>query len=162
MKHIRWNKDKNEWLKKNRGVCFEQIVVLIEHDKILEIVDNPNQKTKKKSNLKPSFRAVKLRRNIKESSVKKTVLDSEEKEILESYENGEWMPIKNKAAEITKLRRYAKNKLQKNKRINIRLTENDMIGIKTKAAEEGIPYQTFIAGILHKYLNGMLTEKRGA
>lgn len=43
MKHIRWNKDKNEWLKKNRGVCFEQVMVLIEHEKILEVVDNPNQ-----------------------------------------------------------------------------------------------------------------------
>jgi len=92
--------------------------------------------------------------------VKKTVPDPEEKEIFESYERGEWMPIKNKTAELVKLRRYARNTLQKSKRINIRLTENDMIGIRTKAAEEGIPYQSLISGILHKYLNGMLTEKR--
>ncbi len=90
--------------------------------------------------------------------MKKIVLDPEEKEILESYENGEWMPIKNKEAEIDRLRRYARNTLQQNRRINIRLTENDMIGIKTRAAEQGIPYQTFISSILHKYLSGMLTE----
>ena len=92
--------------------------------------------------------------------MKKTDLDAEEKEILESYERGEWTPIKNKTAEIARLRRYARNTLQKSSRINIRLTEKDLIGIRTRAAEEGIPYQTLIAGILHKYLNGMLTEKR--
>jgi len=44
MKYIRWDEDKNEWLKRKRGVCFEQIVVLFEQDNLLEIVDNPNQK----------------------------------------------------------------------------------------------------------------------
>jgi uncharacterized DUF497 family protein len=43
MKHIRWDENKNEWLQRERGVCFEQIVVLFEHGNVLEIVDNPNQ-----------------------------------------------------------------------------------------------------------------------
>jgi uncharacterized DUF497 family protein len=43
MKHIRWDENKNEWLKRERGLCFEQVVVLLEHDNVLEIVDNPNQ-----------------------------------------------------------------------------------------------------------------------
>jgi len=43
MKHIRWDENKNEWLKRERGVCFEQIVVLFEQGYVLEIVDNPNR-----------------------------------------------------------------------------------------------------------------------
>jgi uncharacterized DUF497 family protein len=43
MKHIRWDEEKNEWLKRERGVCFEQIVVLMEQKALLDIVDNPNQ-----------------------------------------------------------------------------------------------------------------------
>ncbi|OQW96150.1 MAG: antitoxin, partial [Verrucomicrobia bacterium A1] len=51
---------------------------------------------------------------------------------------------------------------QKNKRINIRLSEKDLIGIQTRAVEEGLPYQTLISSVLHKYLSGMLTEIRRA
>ena len=43
MKDIRWDENKNEWLKRERGVCFEQVVVLFDHDNVLEILDNPNQ-----------------------------------------------------------------------------------------------------------------------
>ena len=43
MKHIRWDDDKNEWLKRARGVCFEQIVVLMGQNSLLDVVDNPNQ-----------------------------------------------------------------------------------------------------------------------
>jgi predicted DNA binding CopG/RHH family protein len=52
--------------------------------------------------------------------MKRIVLDAEEKEILESYERGEWRPVKNRKTEIKKLREYARNTLQKDKRINRR------------------------------------------
>ena len=94
--------------------------------------------------------------------MKKRTIDSEEKEILASYERDEWRPVKNGRSEIAKLQQYARNTLQKNKRINIRLVERDLVGIQTKAVEEGMPYQTLISSVLHKYLSGRLTEKNTA
>lgn len=94
--------------------------------------------------------------------MKKQAMDLEEKEFLASYERGEWHPVKNGKSEIARLRQYARNTLQKNKRINIRLSERDLVGIQTKAVEEGLPYQTLISSVLHKYLRGMLTERRSA
>jgi len=94
--------------------------------------------------------------------MKKMILDPAEKKILESYERGDWKPIKNRESETAKLQQYARNTLQKNKRINIRLAERDLVGIQTKAIEEGMPYQTLISSILHKYLRGVLIERRNA
>ena len=73
-----------------------------------------------------------------------------------------WKSIKNRDAEMARLRQYARNTLQKNKRINIRLSEKDLLGIQTKAIEEGLPYQTLISSILHKYLSGILIEGKKA
>ena len=94
--------------------------------------------------------------------MKKISLDREEKRLLDSYERGEWRPVRDRGAEIAKLRRYARSTLQKNRRINIRLSERDLVGIKTHAVEEGLPNQTLISSILHKYLSGALIEKRNA
>ena len=85
--------------------------------------------------------------------------DDYEKEIIQSYENGEWEPINNLEEEKQRLSQYAKNTFNKNRRINIRLSEKDLKGIKVKSLEEGIPYQTLISSIIHKYINGRLTEK---
>lgn len=86
-------------------------------------------------------------------------LNKEEKEILEAYEKGEFKSVPNVKKEIAKYREYAKHTLQKNKRINIRISERDLIHIQRKAVEEGLPYQTFISSILHKFITGHLTEK---
>ena len=94
--------------------------------------------------------------------MKKTILDEEEKDILESYERGEWMPVKNPKAEIKKLRQYARNTLQKNKRINIRISSKDLDQVQVIAVQEGIPYQTLISSIIHKYVTGYLIEKKRA
>jgi len=94
--------------------------------------------------------------------MKKTVLDVEEKDIVESYERGEWRPIKNPKAEIKKLREYAKNTLQKDKRINIRMSSKDLDQVQVIAAQEGIPYQTLISSIIHKYVAGYLIERKRA
>jgi predicted DNA binding CopG/RHH family protein len=85
--------------------------------------------------------------------------DDYEKEIIESIENNEWQPIDNLEEEKERISQIAKNTFNKNKRINIRLTERDLTGIKVKSIEEGMPYQTLIASIIHKYINGRLTEK---
>jgi predicted DNA binding CopG/RHH family protein len=86
-------------------------------------------------------------------------LSKEEKEILSAYEKGDFKSIPNVKKEIEKYRRYAKYTLQKNKRMNIRISERDLIHIQRKAVEEGLPYQTFISSILHKYITGHLVER---
>ncbi len=92
--------------------------------------------------------------------MKKTVLNDEERDILESYERGEWRPVKNTKQEIRKLREYARNTLQKDKRINIRMSSKDLDQVQVLAAQEGIPYQTLISSIIHKYVSGYLLEKK--
>ena len=86
-------------------------------------------------------------------------LTKEEKEILESVENGEWESLPEfhiMAGEITDA---AKSTMKKDKRVNIRMTERDFVHIQKVALREGLPYQTLIASILHKYLNGRLIER---
>ena len=86
-------------------------------------------------------------------------LDNEERELMESIEHDEWRPVKNTQQEKDKAMMAARNTLKKDKRINLRLTQKDYHQIQMKAIEEGIPYQTLIASIVHKYLNGSLTPK---
>lgn len=84
-------------------------------------------------------------------------LDSEEKELMESIERDEWRPVKDWDQEKQKAMEAAGNTLKKNKRINLRLTEKDYHLIQIRAIKEGIPYQTLIASIVHKYLNNSLS-----
>jgi len=81
-------------------------------------------------------------------------LDDEEKQLLEEFERGEWVPVKNQAKAKREAMETARNTLKKTKNINIRLTERDLHKLKVKAMEEGIPYQTLVSSILHKYATG--------
>ncbi len=91
----------------------------------------------------------------------KTVkLNKEEKEILNSFEKGEWVSSKNFLPKKKKYESYAKSTLAKNKRINIRISEKDLILMQRKAVEEGIPYQTLISSLIHKFVNGSLVESK--
>lgn len=81
-------------------------------------------------------------------------LDEEEKELVESFEKGEWKSIDKK--EQKKYIKAAKESLAKNKRINISLTTKDFHDIQIKAIEEGIPYQTLISSLIHKFNKGEL------
>ena len=71
--------------------------------------------------------------------MKKSVLDDEEKAILESYESGEWVSVKDTKKEINKLQQCAKNTLSQNKRISIRMTSKDFVQVQLIAVQEGIP-----------------------
>ena len=86
-------------------------------------------------------------------------LNKEEKELLKSVENGEWRQIPNFKKEAKRYQEKARETLKKNKRVNIRMTERDLVQIQKKAIDEGLPYQTLISSVLHKYINGHLTEK---
>ena len=83
-------------------------------------------------------------------------LDHEESELLDSFERNEWKTVANVDREKVRARKTAKKTLRKDVRINIRLSNNDVMNIKQIAAYEGLPYQTLIASVLHKYAAGHL------
>jgi len=81
-----------------------------------------------------------------------------EEDILASFERGEWNSVSNLKDEIARYAASAAATLIKDKRINIRLSSRDLEDVQTRAAEEGMPYQTLIASVLHKYVSGRLIE----
>jgi len=83
--------------------------------------------------------------------------DQEEAELIRSVEAGEWVPAKEVDLEI--YRDAARATARKDQRINIRLTQGDLAAIKSIALEEGMPYQTLIASVLHKYVTGRLVDR---
>jgi predicted DNA binding CopG/RHH family protein len=86
-------------------------------------------------------------------------LNQEEKEILESVERGEWQSSKNLSTEKKHLREIARATFRKDSRINIRISSKDLDALQKRAIEEGLPYQTLIASVLHKYASGRLVER---
>ena len=86
-------------------------------------------------------------------------LTPEELELLASYENEEWQSVKNINEQKETYQAYARATFRKDKRINIRISERDMVALQRRAIREGIPYQTLISSVLHKYVSGALTEK---
>jgi predicted DNA binding CopG/RHH family protein len=89
----------------------------------------------------------------------KIKLDKDEQEILKSFERGEWKSVQNVKAEIMKHQRYARKTLKKDKRVNIRISSKVLEEIQALAAENGIPYQTLMSSVLHRYVSGYLIEK---
>ena len=75
----------------------------------------------------------------------KLKLNKEEKELLDSYERGEWKSVKNLEQEIEKHRKYARQTLKKDKRVNIRISSMVLEELQTRAVEDGMPYQTLIS-----------------
>ena len=92
--------------------------------------------------------------------MKKLKLNKYEQELLDSYDRGEWKSVKSVKQEIKKHREYARNTLKKDKRVNIRISSKDLDDVQTIAIEEGIPYQTLIASLIHKFVAGKFIEKR--
>ncbi|OGW90473.1 MAG: hypothetical protein A3G33_00120 [Omnitrophica bacterium RIFCSPLOWO2_12_FULL_44_17] len=88
--------------------------------------------------------------------MKKYKLEKEEKEILDAIENDQWELVRPEKAELDHYAKIARNTFRKDQRMNIRISKADLNRIKVKAAEEGIPYQTLVASIIHKYASGSL------
>ena len=86
-------------------------------------------------------------------------LDPDELQLLEDYESGQLISVATKA-ELQRLRDAARATAVKDKRVNIRLSSADLMDIQARALAEGMPYQTLIASVLHKYVSGQLTEKK--
>ena len=93
---------------------------------------------------------------------RKYKLDKEEKDILDSYERGEWETVDDIEKEKKRYAEYARSTLKKDKRINIRISQKDLESIQNIAIEEGIPYQTLISSLIHKYVTGKIVEKNKA
>jgi predicted DNA binding CopG/RHH family protein len=87
--------------------------------------------------------------------------DKEEKSILDAYKKGELPLSAPSKKEIEAIKATARKTMVKDKRITIRLYEHDYQGIQKKALEMGIPYQTLISGIIHRYIEGDLVSKTG-
>ena len=86
-------------------------------------------------------------------------LDEEEREILEAYERGETVPVPDMEARIAEYQEAARNFFRKDRRVNIRISNRDILALQEIAQEEGLPYQTLMASILHKYVTGRLIER---
>jgi len=85
--------------------------------------------------------------------------DKEEKSILEALESGNLKLSKPSKKEIESIKSAALSTFKKDKRITIRLYDHDYSGIQKKAMEMGVPYQTLISGIIHRYIEGDLRVK---
>ena len=85
-------------------------------------------------------------------------LDPDEKEIVESVERGEWRSARPPKRAKSRYSSYAKATFRKDRRLNIRISTKDLEAIQKRALEEGLPYQTLIASLLHKYASGRLRE----
>ena len=85
--------------------------------------------------------------------------DSEEKYIIDAYESGGMKLSTPTKKELESIKKAARNTLKKDKRITIRLYDHDYKGIQKKALEMGIPYQTLISGIIHRYVEGDLISR---
>lgn len=88
-------------------------------------------------------------------------LDQYEAEVLAAFESGALLSIGTKD-ELEQIRASARATATKDQRINIRLSAGDLRDIQVKAMQEGMPYQTLIASVLHKYVTGRLAEKAPA
>lgn len=87
-------------------------------------------------------------------------IDAYEQEVLTAFEKGRLKSVATKA-ELAKFKAAARATAIKDRRVNIRLSSGDLSDIQVKALEEGVPYQTLIASVLHKYVTGRLTEPAG-
>lgn len=87
-----------------------------------------------------------------------TIDDDSELDLLDAFEKGQLKSVATKG-ELAKFKAAARATAIKDRRVNIRLSSGDLSDIQVKALEEGIPYQTLIASVLHKYVTGRLTER---
>jgi predicted DNA binding CopG/RHH family protein len=83
-------------------------------------------------------------------------LDAAEKDILSSVEKGEWRSVRGLEKERKRYAGYAAATFRKDRRVNIRISGRDLEAIQKRALEEGLPYQTLISSLIHKFVSGRL------
>lgn len=85
-------------------------------------------------------------------------LEKEERELLESVEAGEWRSVSDRDTAVSRYREYAAATFKKDRRINIRISSKDLNALQKRALREGIPYQTLVASVLHKFVSGQFRD----
>jgi predicted DNA binding CopG/RHH family protein len=85
-------------------------------------------------------------------------LDKGERELLGSFEEGDWRPVEHAEREKARYRDVARATLRKDRRINIRISSQDLEELQKLAIRDGLPYQTLISSILHRYAAGRLRD----
>lgn len=91
---------------------------------------------------------------------KKTSYDQEELEILHALETGTLRSANDSSRHLKSHREAAGSTLKKDQRLNIRISSRDLMSLQARALEEGVPYQTFAASLLHKFVSGRLVERQ--
>ncbi len=91
---------------------------------------------------------------------KKATYDEEELEIIQAIEEGSLNSVKDAAKRIKAHKTVAEASLKKDQRLNIRISSRDLKNLQARALEEGVPYQTFAASLLHKFVSGHLISQR--
>jgi len=168
-----FNHEKNELLKKERGIGFEDVILSLENGDLLDDISHankekyPNQdifiifirikdyvylvpyvESKDEIFLKTIIPSRKMNKNTqKEFAMAK--LDEFELDVLSSVENGEWESKGNIDARRVELQSTIKH--QKKKAISIRISENDLYELKRRALESSIPYQNLIQMLIHQF-----------
>jgi predicted DNA binding CopG/RHH family protein len=183
VKPFRWDPDKNERLKVGRGISFEEIVAAVEEDGLKDILVHPNQQrypgqvvlivayrdyiflvpsVEERTHyfLKTIIPSQKATRDYLGTGETVKKLDRFEREILGAYEKGRLVSARPTKAKFSAFREAARATFAKNKRVNIRLSAADLMDLQARAYEEGVPYQTLIASVLHKYVSGRLRETK--
>ena len=89
----------------------------------------------------------------------KATTEAEEKEISDALERGAIEIEKPSLKLLSDLKRASENTFKKDRRINVRLSSHDLLGIQRKALKKGLPYQALISGLIHQYVEGDLLEK---
>ncbi len=87
-------------------------------------------------------------------------IDDDERDTIGSLEAGEWTAVADVEQRKSEAIETARSTMRKDRRMNVRISERDMRNLKIRAAEEGIPYQTLVTMVLHKYVTGQLREAR--
>jgi predicted DNA binding CopG/RHH family protein len=159
-----------------RGVCFEDVELSLDQGSLLDSLEHPNHEKYpgqqivvvaigEYAYLVPCVETenylflktiIPSRKATKELLMK---LTRGEKELLKSYENDEWVSTKRLDTERRRFKEYTRSALKKDKRVNIRISERDLVELQRKAVHEGLPYQTLISSVLHKFVSGRLIDR---
>jgi len=185
VKYFNWNDEKNEQLKTERSVSFEDVILSIGKGGLLDIVEHPNPEryagqrmfivninnyaflvpfveAQQEIFLKTIIPSRKATRQYLRSGkkMKKGELEKDEERLLTSYEDGEWHSVDSLAEQKSDYRKAARAMARKDRRVNIRISSKDLEDIQRRAFEDGLPYQTLISSVLHKFATGRLVERR--
>lgn len=180
MKIINWNIEKNQILIKERNISFEDVLFAIQHFDLLDDIKHPNgQKypnqrifivningyaymvpyveTADEIFLKTIIPSLKATGRYLWGRMDKIKLDQEEQEILDAFAADEFESVLTDERKEY-LAQVAEQTVKKDKRINIRISSKDLSAIQRRALKEGLPYQSLVASILHKYVSGGLQD----